>query len=596
MEALISFELISVSLSMHDRRIVVYNTKNNGGIMQELQKDKEQRGNLLTHIMEIEEILEQAEGLNDLFFEFAKPHLDYLAEHLQISHTGAALFAVLTAAFEDEHLCISSLAERLRLKRLKVMGYMDELEILEQKGLINIKYEGRHRERLTFDLDIKTIEALRKGNFHDLSHDKNLSIEKFFFQLKRFFRESDCRSYESVLNKMKSLLNSNTHLLFVQKVQKLELFAHDTLILLYIFHSTVNDDDPEVQLRYIANLFEDYHDFDFFIKPALKSGDHALLRGNIIEHSCSEGFGDTSSFCLTQTAKDDFLAELDIAAQNLPVKELKPVAAIAEKTLFYPEKTKLAIEELHSLLQVENFDNVQKRLSDSGMRTGFACLFSGGPGTGKTETVYQVARLTGRDIMHVDIASIKSKWFGESEKEIKAVFDKYRNAVKKCGITPILLFNEADAIFAKRRILDEKREGPGQTENAIQNIILQEMENLSGILIATTNMTKNLDAAFERRFLYKIEFERPEAQIRKAIWSSLLPGISDDDALTLASRFDFSGGQIENIARKSTIHSVLTGKTPLLEHLIQFCSAESVNAENVKPIGFASTGTGLPGV
>jgi len=64
------------------------------------------------------------------------------------------------------------------------------------------------------------------------------------------------------------------------------------------------------------------------------------------------------------------------------------------------------------------------------MRTGFACLFSGGPGTGKTETALQIARITGRDIMQVDIAATKSKWFGESEKQIKAIFDKYRNCVK----------------------------------------------------------------------------------------------------------------------------------------------------------------------
>jgi SpoVK/Ycf46/Vps4 family AAA+-type ATPase len=88
------------------------------------------------------------------------------------------------------------------------------------------------------------------------------------------------------------------------------------------------------------------------------------------------------------------------------------------------------VEQLSSLLQTENFETVQKRLAGKGMRTGFACLFSGPPGTGKTETVYQIARMTSRNIMLVDIAEIKSKWVGESEKNIKAIFDQYREYTK----------------------------------------------------------------------------------------------------------------------------------------------------------------------
>ena len=93
-----------------------------------------------------------------------------------------------------------------------------------------------------------------------------------------------------------------------------------------------------------------------------------------------------------------------------------------------------------------------------------------------------------------------------------------------------------------------------------------------------------MDAAFERRFLYKIEFDRPEATTRKSIWTSLINGLSDEDAWALASRFDFSGGQIENIARKSTVHRVLSGKAPILEDMVKFCSGECSVKE--KRIGF----------
>jgi SpoVK/Ycf46/Vps4 family AAA+-type ATPase len=218
------------------------------------------------------------------------------------------------------------------------------------------------------------------------------------------------------------------------------------------------------------------------------------------------------------------------------------------------------------------------------MRTGFACLFSGPPGTGKTETVYQIARQTGRDIMMVDISETKSMWFGESEKRIKEIFTRYRNFVEDSEITPILLFNEADAVIGKRK--DVSLSAVAQTENAIQNIILQELENLKGILIATTNLTENMDNAFERRFLYKIEFKKPDLAARQSIWQSMIPALSDDDAKEIASRYDFSGGQIENIARKRTVELILSGEEPSLEKLVTFCKEELLTKETAKKIGF----------
>ncbi|MCL2193404.1 MAG: ATP-binding protein [Treponema sp.] len=110
----------------------------------------------------------------------------------------------------------------------------------------------------------------------------------------------------------------------------------------------------------------------------------------------------------------------------------------------------------------------------------FTILFQGLPRTGKTETAYQIARLTGCDICLVDISETKSKWFGESEKRRKSIFDGYKNMIKTCKSTSILLFNEAVAVLGKRQELGETRRGPAQTENAMQNIILHEMENLHG--------------------------------------------------------------------------------------------------------------------
>jgi SpoVK/Ycf46/Vps4 family AAA+-type ATPase len=186
----------------------------------------------------------------------------------------------------------------------------------------------------------------------------------------------------------------------------------------------------------------------------------------------------------------------------------------------------------------------------------------------------------------VDVSQIKSCWVGESEKHIKDLFDRYRSLVKSRKVAPILLFNEADGILGVRHEGAER--AVDKMENSIQNIILQEMETLEGIMIATTNLTSNLDKAFERRFIYKIEFERPTLDAKRHIWKSMIPALSDESALALAREFDLSGGQIENIARKRTVELILSGEEPTFEKLREYCIGETINSQYGKTgkIGF----------
>ena len=247
--------------------------------------------------------------------------------------------------------------------------------------------------------------------------------------------------------------------------------------------------------------------------------------------------------------------------------------------MYYPTKTARQISELEDLLAPEKFARVQESLMAHGMRKGFACLFYGAPGTGKTETVLQLSRKTGRDIMQVDMSQMRDKYVGESEKNVKAIFTRYRQLCQGADLTPILLLNEADALLSVR--LERMRDVVDQMANTMQNIILQEMENLDGILIATTNLTQNLDSAFDRRFLYKVEFQKPTAEEGRHIWQAMLPNLSDENARSLASKYDFSGGQIENIARKQVVNNILHGNDDLDMQLIRSaCDQERLNRQN----------------
>ena len=182
------------------------------------------------------------------------------------------------------------------------------------------------------------------------------------------------------------------------------------------------------------------------------------------------------------------------------------------------------------------------------------------------------------------MANIRDKWVGESEKNVKAIFGQYQNAVRNSSVAPILLLNEADALLGGR--FTEVNRSVERMENTMQNIILEEMEKLNGILIATTNLTCNLDGAFERRFLFKVEFHAPEASVRKDIWRTMIPQLDDDTAFQLASSYNFNGGQIENIARKSQIECILEGTTPNLGTLRAFCDEECLAKPQSKTIGF----------
>lgn len=266
-------------------------------------------------------------------------------------------------------------------------------------------------------------------------------------------------------------------------------------------------------------------------------------------------------------------------------RHLRSHKEITKKNMYYNHKEEEQVSRLASLLSEDKFKGVQKRLEETGMRKGFACLFYGDPGTGKTETVLQIARATGRNVIQIDISAVKDKWVGESEKNIKGIFNRYRTLCSNLDKAPILFFNEADAIFGKR--MEGAERSVDKMNNSIQNIILQEIENLDGILIATTNLTGSLDPAFERRFLFMIRFCRPLADVKVKIWKSMLGDtLSDEDIRFLATKYDFSGSEIENIARKRTVDYVLNGSQPTCEDIERHCAAELIVKAGRKTIGF----------
>ncbi|MCL2806096.1 MAG: ATP-binding protein [Treponema sp.] len=532
----------------------------------------------------IEKILEFSKkfGIEKCLFK-CKKNLDYIHAKLGINPIQSVLFSHFMEKSDDNNIMLSEIAESTKCSKLRIIKYTNDCEALENKKLIRCR---RDRDSMSFRVPREVCESLRKYNEFRPDNIENLNIEQFLTVLERLFdeRNNNELSFENMKYEIQDLINLNMHLLFCKKIMSYNLCMEDLILLVCFCHLSGNNNDDNIGEHDIKFLFEDTSWFRM-IKKSISEGHHNLVSNKFIELNNSDGFVNSESWKLSDRAKKELLSEITVSRSFRKGMILHD--KIIPKKMFYNERENEAIEKLSSLLQEENYCKIIDRLDGKGMRKGFACLFSGAPGTGKTETVYQIARETKRNILMVDISETKSKWYGESEKKIKEIFDSYRAAVEKSDIAPILLFNEADAVIGKRMKISSENQTIDQTENTIQNIILQEMENLCGILIATTNLTENMDGAFERRFLYKINFDKPSAESRMNIWTSLLPELPEKNAGELSQKFELSGGQIENIARKVEVDAIINGEELCADRLAKYCKEENINGYTaIKRIGF----------
>jgi hypothetical protein len=441
---------------------------------------------------------------------------------------------------------------------------------------------------LAYVLKYQAEDAIKRDEPYHYTALTGLTDEQLFEEIHNIQKLRSYRllSFDHCLEEMEQLLEANNHLQFSKKLKQFSLNKSEKALLILACDMLVNKGDEIISNDDYENLFDTRSMF-IRLHKSLSNETSALIKQGLLKRADDEHLVVDDFFMLTNKVRTEMLSNVGITELKLEAtkqKDLTYPSTIVSKELYYNPSEAHQITRLESLLQPDAFNNICSRLAEQGMRKGFACLFYGAPGTGKTETVLQLARKCGRDIMQVNISTIKSKWVGESEKNIKAIFDRYRTAVQQSEIAPILLFNEADAIISKR--MSNAQRSVDKMDNAIQNIILEEMEKLEVILIATTNLAGNMDSAFERRFIYKIEFKNPSVEAKMSIWKSMIPALNDEMAYILAQKYDFSGGQIENIARKHTVEYVLTGKNADIDNLTQICDSEQLNKRSNRPIGY----------
>lgn len=527
--------------------------------------------------------LSENSGLDKDFFDKASKHIRYASRKLQLTAIQAVLLAQFVDRCQSNRIQISEIAEYVGCRTTRFLRMAEDIDRLESKHYLRA---SRRKDSVSYRVPLEVLQSIRKNEPYTHVQVKVNDTQSFFDRFNLLMEEKDDNelSYDTLRHITLEMLEEISRTHFAMKIKSSQLNESETLLFIFMAHLFVENNDDYIGFHDIENLYDD-DKIPIWIKRMLRNRTSELFEQKLIENVNEDGMARSDSFKLTNFAKIEVLAELDLNKVGRSENGLIVHDSLSPKNLIYNETEQTQVSELSSILSKDRFREVQSRLEKASMRKGFCCLFYGSPGTGKTETVYQIARKTGRDIMRVDVDKIKSCWVGESEKNIKTLFDRYRNICLNSETAPILLFNEADAILGIR--MEGASRAIDKMENSIQNIILQEMESLEGILIATTNLTTNLDKAFERRFLYKIRFDKPTINSRARIWRIMLPALSVDYAHELATQFDLSGGEIENIARRISINSIISGKEDYkFDDIRSLCNQERIKNSNRNHIGF----------
>ena len=538
----------------------------------------------LTLLDALEQIVLQAEdsALCPAFYEAARRPIAYIAERMQLTPQQAVLFAEMVALSDDDEIAPKRIAWKTGCSTIEALRFSNEFDALVSRRLL---LESNRRGK-KYAVSPRVLDALVRNEVYTPPSLSNLTCEELFLKLQKLATARDRGNigFSCFSQEVTALLDANPQLKFIKLLNKVALTNLDLMLFVWCCNQHVSEEMTTITAYDISNLYDDDDDV-FMQKMSLRKPENPLFKAGLLQTKKQGGTAQRDVYELTDYVRNEMLSELALQQEPAASKNVRKYDSIVRKELFYNPAEQQQIAQLTSLLQPEQFKAICNRLEQRGFRRGFACLFYGAPGTGKTETALQLARMTQRDIMQVNVEEIKSMWVGESEKNIKKLFDKYRELVRISDRAPILLFNEADAILNKRTEHTER--AVDKMENSIQNIILQEIEQLEGILIATTNLQQNMDAAFERRFIYKIEFSKPTSEAKQAIWRSMIPELSSEESALLASRYDFSGGQIENIARKYMVDNLLLGANTSMQSLHSHCATELLHKSQARrPIGY----------
>ena len=454
-----------------------------------------------------------------------------IAEFYQLNSLQAIVFAfVLEYAYRDFEVNLDRLIDHFGAEMGIMADINEAMEQLAERKLVY--YAGRTSSRRSklmkaIKPNDQAIAAMLKGDTSLLEN----KVDSFFDMLEQVndmirLRMDGLISSITLVSDVYNLLEINSRFPEVKwLLEQKTLDNYDLTILLNVCIDQANGEEDIDFDRILKEVFDDFSDRIKY-KRFIKEENCPLFKNKFLEFTFSD-FMSMDNVKLSVETMDVLLGGYKTSVRSNYKPQMGSLInpdRIGAEQLFYNHAERDQIETLKAAFSDDNYKSLLKDLLDNQMRPGFTVLLHGYPGTGKTSSVKQIAKATGRNILMVDIEKIQSKWVGDSEKNLSKVFKEYKQCRNSFDRDPILLFNESDALLNKRINAKTSTDKMG---NAMQNILLQELEDFEGIFFATTNLANQLDTAFDRRFLYKVEFNEPGNDVRFNILKSVFPDFDE---------------------------------------------------------------------
>ena len=373
----------------------------------------------------IELIAEKAEGsgMTDDFYRKVAEPLRFVSRKMGLTLEQSAMFALLVdKGGNDTYVSLSDLAEYASCRKTRMLRHSKSIEALKSRELVNCVWHG---STINYNIPLDVIEALKENRRYHPREYSGLGCREMFDVFHDIIEQvdDDRLAPEIARARIMKIVNSNQQREFVRKLKEYNLDETDTILVVLFCHLYVEDGDDNVGFYDIRCMFS--KEEMYLIKDDLTEGTGNLHQKHIIEFHNEDGFANRESYNLTMEPKRALLAELHLPSLSRDRARRNIIKSndIKTRNLYYPASVIKSIDELGMLLDIDHYNDIRTRMQQQGFRCGFNCLFYGAPGTGKTETALQLARRTGRDIMQVNLAELKSMWVGESEKNVKALFD-----------------------------------------------------------------------------------------------------------------------------------------------------------------------------
>lgn len=488
-----------------------------------------------------------------------------------------SVFSILSTTFEESGYGFLIYLDDI--KNLLNLGYITQNINIFSKSKQNTKLSLLHSEIELSEYFLSVLECgITKTTLPEITkYDDELKYLEDQFLLVNLYKKKLNSQSKDIRTKLDEKIEKLTNII-AQRVNLTKInLSVEQLFKKYSL-------SQEEKIIFLALLKEEYsnedeilRDFNTLISMVSKDEMHKLKNRTLLEENAklmSLGLIDYDEILgTTSINKSYFICEDVLYSIMHPQKNDKKTKKamleniVKESEIFELIEPNTDIDDvvlnpkikevLNSILKQLDKDVINK-LSSWGIKTkkgiDAKIIFYGPAGTGKTMSALSLAKSLKKQVLSFDCSKILSKYVGESEQNVRKIFDTYKSICKEAKIEPVLLLNEADQFLSSR--MESGTSSADKMHNQMQNIFLEQIERFEGVLIATTNFLQSLDSAFSRRFYFKIEFKKPNFNERLIIWQKIMPenaNFEENFSLNELAKFELSGAQITLVLKNTAL-------------------------------------------